>query len=168
MTTLRTKEGYHKQIYDFIKDIYVFCPSCEGKAIIKTPDFSFGKKNEKEIKLICAKCGYNKRLEEKSDLILHSSPNKVILGKYLIVGGVVDPYFHLPLWLTINCCDNILWAYNYDHLNFLYEHVKAKLRERNTQEMPNKSIGSRLPKWMTSKKNRETILKTLTQLKSKC
>ena len=33
--------------------------------------------------------------------------------------------------------------------------------------MKNKSLGSRLPKWMTSKKNRETILKAITQLKNK-
>jgi len=167
MVPKRTKDSYQKSVYDFIKDIYVVCPSCSGPAIIKTPDFSFGKKNEKEIKLICTKCGHNKRLEEKPDAVLHASAYKIITGKYTIIGGAIDPYFHLPLWLTIPCCNDILWAYNYEHLAFISQHVEAKLRERNTEEMANKSLGSRLPKWMVSKKNRETILKAITQLKNK-
>lgn len=167
MTTFRTKDSYQKHVYDFIKDIYVVCPSCGGQAIIITPEFSVRKANEQEIKLICTKCGHNKRLQEKPDSILHSSPNKIIRGKYLIIGGAIDPYFHLPLWLTINCCENILWAYNYEHLEFLKVHVEAKLRERNTQEMANNSLGSRLPKWMTSKKNRVIILKAINHLKAK-
>ncbi len=63
--------------------------------------------------------------------------------------------------------DNTLWAYNVEHLDFLAEHIGAKLRERNGQELLNGSIGSRLPKWMTSKKNREALLKKITELKSK-
>jgi DNA-directed RNA polymerase subunit RPC12/RpoP len=167
MTTLRTKDSYQKQVYDFARDIYVVCPSCSGRAIVLTPEFTARKNNEHNIKLICTNCGHNKRLEEKPDSIVHATPYKIITGKYVITGGAIDPYFHLPLWLTINCCDNILWAYNYEHLNFLWGHVEAKLRERNIQEMKNKSLGSRLPKWMTSKTNRETILKAITQLKNK-
>lgn len=167
MTTERKKDSYQKTVYDFIKNIYVVCPSCGRKAVIKAPDFSFGKKDEHEIKLICSACGYNKRLEEKPDTVLHKSAHKIITGKYLVIGGAIDPYFHLPLWLMENCCDNILWAYNYEHLDFLIGHVGAKLRERNAQEKSNRSLGSRLPKWMTSKKNRETILNALTRLKSR-
>lgn len=167
MPTTRTKDGYQKQVYDFIKDIYVVCPSCGGQALIKAPEFSAGKKNEHEIKLVCTKCGHNKHLAEKPDSILYSSPYNAITGKYVIIGGAIDPYFHLPLWLTMNCCNNLLWAYNYEHLDFLKVHVQAKLRERNILEMSNKSLGSRLPKWMTSKKNREAILKGFTQLQNK-
>jgi hypothetical protein len=41
------------------------------------------------------------------------------------------------------------------------------LRERNDVEYSNKSLGSRLPKWMTSKKNREEVLKAIDKLKNK-
>lgn len=163
--TIRTKDTYEKHVYDFMKDIYVVCPSCGGQAIIKCPEFSFRHTNEHKIKLVCTKCGHSKRLDEKRNSILSTSSNKVITGRYFIIGGTIDPYFHLPLWLTRNCCDNILWAYNYEHLEFLRGHVDAKLRERNTQAMANKSLGSRLPKWMTSKKNRETVLKCIDELK---
>ena len=78
-----------------------------------------------------------------------------------------DPYFHQPLWLKSDCGENTLWAYNYEHLDFLERHVEAKLRERNIESIENKSLGSRLPKWITSKKNRELVLKTIKQLKEK-
>ena len=40
-----------------------------------------------------------------------------------------DPYFGLQLWLQNPVDDNILWAYNYDHLEYLKKYVVAKLRE---------------------------------------
>jgi hypothetical protein len=167
MTPQRTKDTYEKQVYDFIKDILVVCPSCGGQAMVKSSELLIRNGNEHEIKVTCTNCGYNKKLEEKPSSILFSSSSQTIPGRYLIVGGAIDPYFHIPLWLSTNCCDNILWAYNYDHLDFLKEHVEAKLRERNTQEMANKSLGSRLPKWMTSTKNRQAVLKVIGQLKQK-
>jgi hypothetical protein len=167
MTPQRSKDTYQKQVYDFIKDILVLCPSCGGQAIVKISGFPIRNINEHEIKATCTNCGYNKRLDEKPSSILFSSSSKTIPGRYLIIGGAIDPYFHLPLWLTANCGDNILWAYNHEHLDFLEEHIEAKLRERNTQGIANKSLGSRLPKWMTSAKNRHTVLKTIAQLKTK-
>ncbi len=53
------------------------------------------------------------------------------------------------------------------YIEFLKLHIEAKLRERNGQELANKSLGSRLPKWMNSKKNREPLLKSLTELQYK-
>lgn len=147
-----------------MKNMYVVCPACEGQALVSSPDFSLRNQDEKDIKLTCSKCGHNKILSEKKKPVLMVSSRNIIRGRYIIIGGTLDPYFHLPLWLTTSCCDNILWAYNYEHLAFLKRHVEAKLRERDTHEMMNKSLGSRLPKWMTSKKNRELVLKSIHQL----
>jgi Zn ribbon nucleic-acid-binding protein len=167
MTPERSKDTYQKQVYDFIKDILVVCPSCRRQAIVKTSELPIININEHEIKVTCINCGYNKRLEEKPTSILFSSSSKTIPGRYLIIGGAIDPYFRLPLWLTQNCGYNTLWAYNHEHLDFMKEHVEAKLRERNTQELANKSLGSRLPKWMTSTKNRNRVLKVIAQLKQR-
>lgn len=60
--------------------------------------------------------------------------------------------FCFPLWLRTDFEGHVLWAYNIKHLDFLRDHIDAKLRERNGQELFNKSLGSRLPKWMTAKK----------------
>ena len=62
-------------------DILIVCPACGGKAIVKSPDFFFGKKNESAIRLICSNCGHNKRLDEKPHSILQASPKNPIIEK---------------------------------------------------------------------------------------
>lgn len=167
MVTTRTKDTYQKQVYDFVNDVYVVCPSCNGQALVKSPGLNVKTTDEHNIKLVCTKCGHSKRLDEKPPSVLALSSRKITTGRYFRIGGAIDPYFHLPLWLTTTCGNNILWAYNFEHLDFLHSHVEAKLRERNTQQMANKSLGSRLPRWMTSKKNRAQVLKCLDELRSK-
>ena len=152
----RTKDNYQQLLYDFLKyDIEVVCPHCSRKALVKTNNFSFQISSYSEIKIVCTFCGYNKLWSEKP------GTNSILLGTS------VDPFFQLPLWLLKEWNDNIVWAYNKEHLLFIYEHVEAKLRERNGQEMKNKGLGSRLPRWMTAKKNREVMLQILTDLKGK-
>lgn len=167
MPDFKIKDSYQIRLENFIKDVLVECPSCSKKATVISPNFIERNEKPHEIKLICSSCGYNKKLIENPDIILHQSSSKTITGKYLILGTSVDPYFHLPLWLKKDCCGNIFWAYNHEHLEFLKNHIESKLRERNLDEISNKSIGSRLPKWMTSKKNRETVLKIIQQLSIK-
>jgi hypothetical protein len=102
---------------------------------------AIAKKIVKTIKITCQTCGYNK------------------------IENTI--YVNYNYWLSINFSGNELWAYNYEHLDFLTNHITAELRERNLTSISNNSIGSRLPKWMTSKKNRENILKALEKLKNK-
>jgi hypothetical protein len=85
--------------------------------------------------------------------------------KQISIGGNFDWYFGLPLWLQISCCRETLWAYNYKHLEFIENYVSANLRERTPNL--NKSVASRLPKWIKSAKNRDEILKAIKKLKSK-
>jgi len=81
-----------------------------------------------------------------------------------------DWYFHLPLWLQASCCGEILWAYNRDHLNFLEDYVQATLREGLPEQVTaffrNKTMASRLPKWIKRAKNRQKILKKIVVLRS--
>jgi hypothetical protein len=88
-------------------------------------------------------------------------------GNVLKFGGPIDPFFHLPVWLQTEFAGEILWAYNIEHLNFLAEHVSAKLRERNRFKFRVRSIGARLPRWMTSARNREAVLREIEKLKKK-
>lgn len=165
---LRIKDSYQKYVYDFLKfDILVTCPTCSKQAIVKTDSLSFKNIDESDVKVICTGCGFNKRLAEKPTSILYSSNEKTITGRHYVVGTAVDPFFYLPLWLKTDCEGNLLWAYNFEHLKFLKDHVEAKLRERNGQDLANKSLGSRLPKWMTSKRNREIVLKKINELQNK-
>lgn len=165
---LRTNDSYQTFVYDFLKlDILVVCPNCSKQAVVKPGNFCLGYVEPHELKVICPNCGYNKKLAEKPEQVLHQSNGKAVSGPPYIIGEAIDPFFYLPLWLKSDFDGHTLWAYNLKHLDFLQGHIEAKLRERNGQELFNKSLGSRLPKWMISKKNRETILKKINELKSK-
>jgi hypothetical protein len=152
----RTKHTYQTHLYDFIKDILVECPNCERKALVNTGGYTIYQPEAVNIRVVCGQCGYNKTLERLSTR-----------SSYLIIGAPIDPFFHLPLWLKLEMGDNLLWAYNMEHLEFLEQHVGAKLRERNGFKHQVKSIGAKLPRWMTAKNNRETVLKAIEKLKSK-
>ncbi len=164
----RTKNSYQTFVQDFTRlDILVSCPGCAKQALVKTGSSVNEKIEEPEVKVTCLHCGYNKKLTDKPSAVLYSSNPKKIAGNYFVIGGAVDPFFHLPLWLIAEIDEHVLWAYNHQHLNFLQTHIEAKLRERNGQERFNSSLGSRLPKWMTSKKNRELLLRKINELRDK-
>ena len=162
----KTKGSYLTTIYEFIKgDILVVCPYCKNRALIKARDFPFAKFSEEAVSFVCTNCGRSKYLAEKPGISLNGPKRDFIVGRRYIIGGGIVPFFHLPLWLTKSFGENLLWAYNLRHLHALREHVEDRLRERNGQVIVNRSLGSRLPKWMTSKKNREQILKAIDELK---
>ena len=157
--------AYEKTLSEFLSAIYVVCPKCENQAIVRSTAY-LKEVGEKEIKLICTKCGMNKFYSEASKDKWNSEAGRMKY-KNQINRGNIDPYFRLTLWLQKEMPDGILWAYNYEHLDFLENHVSAELRNRENSPMRNKSLGSRLPKWMTSKKNRSEILSGIEKLKQK-
>ena len=144
------------QIYEFSNQFLVVCPQCDRKAEVlievetqqNKPALFFPRR------LSCSSCGYSKEWADNG-LAIH--PNQ-------------DWYFELPLWLSIPCCGEILWAYNAQHLDFLEDFVKARLRERTNDDMhgwSNRSLASRLPKWIQRAKNRDEVLKCITKLRKR-
>lgn len=142
----RSKSGYDKFLSEFTNLIYVICPTCHQRAVVETPQIALGTH-----RVTCSHCGFSRA----TNAFQFSRISRVTIA---------DPYFSLPLWLTTQCGDNQLWAYNYEHLRFLREHVGSQLRERNGLAMRNQSLGSRLPKWMLTKKHRESVLKSIEYL----
>ncbi|MBL7828127.1 MAG: hypothetical protein JNJ57_15965 [Saprospiraceae bacterium] len=159
----RTKHTYHTNLYQFVKNIAVVCPNCEGKAVVHTGNFHELKMEIDLVKVVCPACGYNKTLEN----IPKREDKNQRRGLIKIFGAPIDPFFHLPVWYQAEFSGEILWAYNQEHLNFLADHVGAKLRERNGLPFRVKSIGARLPRWMTAADNREAVLKAIEKLKEK-
>jgi predicted RNA-binding Zn-ribbon protein involved in translation (DUF1610 family) len=151
----RTKHTYRTNLYQFIKDILVECPSCGEKAIVHTKGYTILQQEARDVRVVCGACGYNKVLDRKGTRELA-----------LLIGAPVDPFFQLPLWLKTKIGAQLLWAYNLEHLDFLVEHVGAKLRERNGFKHQVKSIGARLPRWMTTASSRSEMLKALEKMRS--
>lgn len=79
-------------------------------------------------------------------------------------GAAVDPAFGLPLWLQVSCRGETLWVYNASHLQALREYVVADLRER--VGVMQWSMFSRLPRWLSSRKNRNAVLDSMERLDS--
>jgi hypothetical protein len=159
----RTKHTYQAAIYEFANNILVACPSCSGKACVRADDYNTAKYEIGKVKVVCVGCGFNKTME---NIPKREDPMQK-RGKVLIFGAPVDPFFHLPVWLQAEFSGEILWAYNLEHLDFLAEHVGAKLRERNGANQRPRSIGARLPRWMTAANNRAEILKVIEKLSAK-
>lgn len=126
--------------------------------------------------------GYSKTLDDFRDKILIKCPN--CLKKSILIkidrntqkvicencgfNKIINSFlFDYELWLTTSFEGKSLSAFNHEHLDFLINFIKAELRKRNLNDIRNKSIGSRLPKWMTSKNNRTKVLKLLQSLQEK-
>lgn len=162
MTISRNNKSYEVLIYDFTAEVEVVCPNCSKKALVKTDKF-----HDENAKLICIQCRYSKISNKSPAKNIKTKDYNALLQNAVVIAAGIDPYFRLPLWRTAYIGANLFWVYNMAHLNFIKDFVSAKLRERDNSEMRNKSLGSRLPKWITSSKNRALILKTIERLEKK-
>jgi len=140
-------------LFDFLDEALVVCPNCANCATV-TRAGSADSGSFVPHRLICAHCGLA-RTEQNAGLNRSWS------------GAPEDGFFHLPLWLQAPCCGHVLWAHNARHLRFLKAYVGAELRERRHDPEHgwlNKSLASRLPKWMQLAKHRESILRAIGKL----
>lgn len=131
--------------------VLIACPKCSSKAAVVPC-------GDDKVRASCFECGY--------------SAEKSSNGRsfYWYEDNPTDGYFGFDLWLRTDCNGNSLWAFNAKHLKFLESYVSAKLRERNKDEewgWSNSSLASRLPKWIKSAKNRDALLRAITELKAK-
>lgn len=161
MEHFRNKVAYQKSIYDFAGLVWIRCPKCDNKAVVKTSEMIKNHPFIDEVRASCVHCGWNQKIEK----ISRRKDPKQKKGNMLIYGVAADPYFHYPLWLIETFRGQVFWAYNPEHLLFLESHVAAILRERNGFPYQVRSIGARLPRWMTAGKNRKEVLQLISKLK---
>jgi hypothetical protein len=140
----------------FAHEVLVRCPTCGDCAIVLdhlgAPEHRARPGDRRLVarrRLRCHACGLAK----------DGYPSEHVLG------GPVDPYFRLPLWLQADCRGKLLWAYNAEHLDLLESYVAARLRER-TAAPSTMSMLARLPAWLKSAKNRDEILRAIQRLRS--
>lgn len=137
----------NKTIRDFNDEVWVVCPTCAKKAVAKADD------KQKEVRLFCENCGYNK----------HASTETTVFG---IKGNwkmAAHSYFKANLWLQHSFKDDIFYAYNGEHLNYLEEYITAGLREHKDREYF--TLLEKLPKFYHEAKNRKSLLAIIDKLK---
>ncbi len=76
-----------------------------------------------------------------------------------------DPFYGLEFWYETNFKNNYFWAYNLEHLNEIEEYVSADVRKRHLGNY--QSMVEKLPKWISNKKNRKELIKTIHKLRKK-
>lgn len=77
--------------------------------------------------------------------------------------------FGLSLWLQVACCGEVLWAYNLPHVAFLERYVGARVRSQRSVPrtfLGNRTLESRLPRWVLSAKHRGRVLRGLESLRA--
>lgn len=94
-----------------------------------------------------------------------------ITRHYFNQGRKTDPVFGLNLWLQDEFRGELLWAYNYEHLETLRAYIAAKLRERGISPRntirKNTAMVGRLPDFIKKAKNREDLLRCIEALSRK-
>jgi hypothetical protein len=79
-----------------------------------------------------------------------------------------DLYFDALLWIRAPFRGHEVWAFNWHHLATIENFVAAPLRQRinpATAGCYNNSFLYRLPRWLTSAKNRDEILHVIARLR---
>jgi transcription elongation factor Elf1 len=134
-------EDQNLRLSDFQTDVWVVCPNCSKKANAKV-DYK-----ENKAKLICLNCGLNK--EKATDHLQMAAHG----------------YFDSELWYVTSFKNEVLWAYNYEHLTYLESYISAHLREHKNRS--HFTLLEKLPKFYHVAKNREALLKLIEKLKKK-
>lgn len=131
---------------DFYKEVWIVCPTCERKAIA-TVNF-----DTKTARLLCVNCGFNKE-------------TSTLLSENISIQIPANHFFKAELWLKASFKNELFYAYNNEHLEYLERYISATLREH--KDRTHFTLLEKLPKFYHEAKNREGLLKTITKLKSK-
>jgi transposase-like protein len=146
-----SKTGFEYSTFSNIQKIV--CEKCNSIFNIETKDLL---RTVKKTNCKCPDCEHQNQVEVEFDLYKNG-------GMYN--QQTKDQYFGLDFWYMTNFKSNSFWAYNLDHLNEIEYYVSAKKRKRHLVEY--QSMVEKLPKWVSSKKNRDEILNAITKLKRK-
>lgn len=130
---------------NFYQEVWVVCPTCAKKAMAKVNP------ETKTARLFCLHCGCNK---ETTTAIKNGTINTA-----------ANHYFQAELWLQAPFKNDIFWAYNDKHLEYLERYISATIREH--KDRTGFTLLEKLPKFYHEAKNREGLLKIIAKLKSK-
>lgn len=147
---------------DFAHHVDVVCPRCRKKAYVIGGNLHLPPANyEARVRFVCLACGYVVKYTDTPAVSLVQINDSTFTqqGRLLHLNAPIDPFFGFPLWYRVEATDGLLWAYNLEHLSVIENYIADPLRKRASQVMQNNSLGSRLPAWVASAKNRDYLLR---------
>jgi len=131
---------------DFYDEVWVVCKACANRAVAKR------NAEEKTVRLFCVHCGYNKEVSNA-------------FGKDGSIVMAANGFFETDLWLTATFKNEVFWAYNGTHLEYLARYIGAGLREH--KDRSHFTLLEKLPRFYHEAKNRDGLLKVIEKLRSK-
>ncbi|MGY3054060.1 hypothetical protein ACVWYG_002263 [Pedobacter sp. UYEF25] len=137
------------RLIDFQKQVAVVCPKCCKKA------FAYVNYEEKQARLFCASCNYNKNSSTEINTYRINANFKT----------ASNLYFEVNLWYLASFKNEIFWAFNQQHLLHLEQYISAELRAHSNRT--HFTLLERLPKFYHEAKNRKALLKIIEKLKNK-
>lgn len=140
----------HKTLNDFQNEVWVHCLQCYKQTVARLLT------EDKKARITCAHCGNHK---EVSTLIAYNN------GSYYELKQATHTYFGASLWFAHPFKNDVFWAYNRAHLEYLENYISAKLREH--KDRTHFTLLEKLPKFYHDAKNRDSLLKIIEKLKNK-
>src|SRR5690606_33171020 len=104
-------------------------------------------------RLYCQSCGYNKQVPTETEVF-------GIKGNWEMAA---HGYFNAKLWLQYPFKNEMFFAYNDLHLEYLENYISAKLREHKDRK--GFTLLEKLPKFYHEAKNRDALIKIIEKLK---
>jgi hypothetical protein len=133
----------------YLEVVLVACPACAACARVARHDDTrtdlFADR-----RLTCLGCGHVRETTQR----------------HYATGGPIDPWFGVPLWLQADVKGEVLWAYNAEHLAWLWDFVAATHRRDDATRNHMRSVANRLPKWIGLAKHRQPILAAIAELEA--
>lgn len=154
MNRTETYEDDGTRVIQFLTEYDVVCPQCAERAHVRVTEQTemllFAPR-----RMTCGSCGHSE--EWKANKI---SPR--------FDDEPTDWYFQAEFWHKRPCCGHVLWVANREHLEFLKSYIGAKIRShvRTVKGWSNRSLSARLPRWISSARNREAILTVLCEIET--
>ncbi len=148
--------------WEFAHEYVVRCPRCDHRATVFSDGLSW---RAKSARVACTSCGYNAQwsaTQFRAPANWRAPKRSTALKPPRKQTAPSDPFFQLPLWFVAEAKGGVFWAYNAAHLAFLKQYLGATLRIR--QPHVNGSLASRLPAFLTDRRNRRAVIQAIDEL----
>ena len=140
----------------FVDRILVDCPQCGGLAIVRLEEANDDRTSigwavpllHQARRMTCTRCAAHRRQGARA---------------------WARPTMGLPIRLCAATRHGTLYAYNEEHLDYIEDYVRSGLRREIVEpgRFRNRSVASRLPRWVKAAGNRDEVLKAIGTMRKK-